>query len=115
MDKTKLGIVGAIGSLIAAPLGASAAAAPQPSAVPPAQSFADLLQPISNPVERLQLADAQEAEKAQLIPVQYVAHHHHHHHHHHNRRWYLQRGYYWSNGAWVLRPRHHHHHHHHHN
>jgi len=114
MDKTKLGITSAIGALLALPLGANAAP-PQEPAVPPAQSFSDLLQPISNPVERLQVADAQEAQQARLIPVQYAVHHHHHHHHHHNRRWYMSHGYVWLNGGWVLRPppRHHHHHHHH--
>jgi hypothetical protein len=110
MDKTKLGVVGVIGSLAAMPLAANAASA-QP-AVPPAQSYADLFQPISNPVERLQLADEQEAGQARLIPAQYAVHHHHHHHHH-ARRWYMSHGYVWSNGTWVLRPRHHHHHHHH--
>ncbi len=115
MDKTKLGVVGVIGSLAALPVGANAA--PQAPAVPPAQSYADLLQPIANPVQTLQISDAQE-DQAQLIQAQYVRgydSHHHHHHHHHNRRWYMSRGYSWYNGAWVLRPRPHHHHHHHHN
>ena len=110
MDKKTLGVIGAIGSMAALPLGAQAAA-PQAPAVAPAQSFADLFQPISNPVERLQLADEQEPQNPLLIPVQYRSHHHHHHHH--NRRWYTSRGYSWFNGAWVLRPAHHHHHHHH--
>lgn len=124
MDKSRIGLVGAISSLVALPLGASAAA-PTAPAIPPAQSYADLFQPISNPVERLQLADAQEAAQARLIPAQYQQydryhHHHHHHHHHHSRRWYQSRGYYWYDGGWVLRPvrrdhHHHHHHHHHHN
>ncbi len=123
MDKKTLGMVGAIGSLAALPLGAGAAQA-EP-AVPPAQSYADLLQPISNPVERLQLADEQEAR---LIPAQWDRRdyrsddrssyrsddrQHHHHHHHHNRHWYMSRGYSWYNGAWVVRRSHHHHHHHH--
>jgi len=117
MDKTTLGVVGAIGSLADMPLGANAAV-PQAPAVPPAQSYAELLQPIANPVERLQLADAQEEQQARLIPAQYYRGYdrHHHHHHHHNRRWYLSRGYSWYGGAWVLRPvRRNHHHHHHHN
>jgi len=110
MEKRQLGIIAAIGSLAALPLGAQAAA--QAPAAAPAQSFADLLQPISNPVERLRLADEQEAQNPLLIPVQYRSHHHHHHHH--NRRWYSSRGYSWYNGAWVYRPARHHHHHHHH-
>lgn len=116
MDKTKLGVVGVIGSLAALPLGANAAV-PQEPAVPPAQSYAELLQPISNPVQKLLISDAQDEQQARLIPAQYAVHDHHHHHHHHShhsRRWYLSRGYYWNNGAWVLRPKRHHHHHHHH-
>ena len=133
MDKKTLGVGGAIGSLAALPLGAGAAQA-EP-AVPPAQSYADLLQPISNPVERLQLADQQEDQQARLIQAQYQNYdrsydrsydqrdrgdyrsndrYHHHHHHHHNRRWYMSRGYTWYNGAWVYRRAYHHHHHHHH-
>jgi hypothetical protein len=81
-------------------------------AVPVAASYAELLQPIPNAVERLRAADAEaDARPARLIEAQYVAHHHHHHHHH-NRGWYLKNGYVWLGGAWVLRPHHHHHHHH---
>ena len=60
MDKTTLGVIGAISSLVAFPAasaGATTAAAPP---VPPAQSFSELLDPIPNALERLQLADAQE-------------------------------------------------------
>jgi G3E family GTPase len=93
MDKTtSLGVAAAISALVALP----------------AASYADLLEPIPNAVERLKIADAQEAPQARLIEAQYapaeppvVAHHHHHHHHHHWRR--HRRHYY-----------HHHHHHHHH-
>jgi hypothetical protein len=101
-------------------LAAAAALTAGPAlATPAAQAPAELLTPIPNAVERLQLADA-EAQAPRFIEAQFVVHHHHHHHHHHhrNRRWYLQNGYYWNNGAWLLRPRphhHHHHHHHHHN
>ncbi len=77
--KTKAGVIGAITAM--------AAAVP---AVAPAQTFADLLQPIPNAVERLKLADAQDA---QLIRTRMQAADHHHHaaaakkpaadHHHH--------------------------------
>jgi hypothetical protein len=93
--------------------------------VPVATSYAELLQPIPNATERLQLADAQDqARDAMLIPAQWNGNNHHHHHHHHNhysRYWYQQHGYYFYGGRWVLRPvrryHHHHHnyHHHHHN
>ena len=90
----------------------SAAAAHTAPATPVAASYAELLQPIPNAVERLQVSDAQAAERpATLIPVQWA---HHHHHHHHTRRWYLTHGYIWSGGAWIIRPRPHHHHHHNH-
>ena len=106
---------------IATMVGAAAALATGPAlaarpAVPVAASYAELLEPIPNAAERLQIADAEDAaQPARLIEAQW-AYHHHHHHHHHLRRWYMQHGYYWSGGRWVLRPvRHHHHHHHHHN
>jgi hypothetical protein len=102
--------LGAATALAAGP----ALAAPETSPVPVAASYAELLQPIPNAVERLKAADAQpDLRPARLIDVQYNAHHHHHHHNHHNRRWYIQNGYSWYGGAWVLRPRPHHHHHHH--
>jgi hypothetical protein len=108
-------IVGAAAALVTGP--AVAATPPQAQPVPVARSYAELLQPIGNPVERLAAADAQ-APEPRLLEAQYVAYHHHHHHHHHHwrhsRAWYLRNGYYWNNGGWMLRPRRHHHHHHHH-
>ena len=109
-----------VGASIALAAGSALAAAPaaQTSALPVASSYAELLQPIPNAVERLQAANAQaDAQPPRLIEAQYVAHHHHHHHHNrHNRAWYLHNGYAWIGGAWVLHPRRdHHHHHHHHN
>jgi hypothetical protein len=108
-------LLGAAVALTAAP--ALATPADQAPAIPVAASYAELLTPIPNAVERLKLADAEaQAQQPRLIEAQFIVPHHHHHHHHHNRRWYLQNGYYWNNGAWILRPRpHHHHHHHHHN
>jgi hypothetical protein len=97
MDKTlSLGVAAAISALVALPAAAEPAAAP---AVPQAQSYSELLEPIPNAVERLRLADAQEAPRARLIEAQYYpapADHHHHHHH------------------WRRHRRHYHHHHHHH-
>ena len=101
----------ATGSAFAAPT--SSQAAP----VPVAASYAELLQPIPNAVERLRVADEQaDLAPARLIDVQYWRNRHHHHHNH-NRRWYQQNGYSWYNGSWVLRQRynynrHHHHHSH---
>jgi hypothetical protein len=112
MDSKTATLIGAAAALTASPTLAAVDHAP---AVPVAASYAELLTPIPNAVERLRLADAEaQAQPPQLIEAQYRAHHHHHHHHHHhNRRWYMRNGYFWNNGAWVLRPRPHHHHHHH--
>jgi hypothetical protein len=104
-------LVGAAAALAAGP---ALATPPATAATPVASSYAELLQPIPNAVERLQASDAEmAAAPAQLIPAQYAVHHHHHHHH--ARRWYMQHGYSWYGGAWVIRPRVHHHHHHHQN
>jgi hypothetical protein len=112
MDPKTVTLFGAAVALAAGP--ALAAPAAQGPAVPVAASYAELLTPIPNAVERLRVSDAEwQAQQPRLIQVQYAAHHHHHHHHH-SRRWYMRHGYYWTNGAWALRPRPHHHHHHHH-
>jgi hypothetical protein len=115
MDKTTVALIGAAAALSAGPA-LSAVPSGEP-AIPVAASYAELLAPIPNAVERLRMAEAEaQTQQPQLIEAQYVTHHHHHHHHHHhNRRWYLSNGYYWHNGGWALRPRAHHHHHHHHN
>lgn len=80
--------------------------------IPAATSYADLLEPVPNAAERLNLADS----TAGFIAPQYQdqgRQAHHHHHHHHSRRWYRSHGYVWNGGAWVMRPVDHHHHHHH--
>lgn len=117
MDRKTATIMGAAAALAASPALAGSEAAPAPS-TPVAASYAELLEPIPNAIERLRASDAEAAAKpARLILAQYADqhHHHHHHHHHHTRRWYRQHGYSWSNGAWILGPRPHHHHHHHNN
>ncbi len=125
MERKTAAMVGAAAALAVTPALAAPVVAPP---VPPASSYAELLQPIPNAVERLKAADAQaEAKPAGLIDVQYHHHHnnynaHHHHnnynshHHHHNRWWYRHNGYVWFGGNWVTgdfyRAHHHHHHHH---
>ena len=104
---TGLGVAAALagGSSIAATV-------PENPVSAPAASYADLLQPIPNAVERLAQANAEAAARPpMLIQAQYQEHHHHHHHH--SADWYRQNGYVWSGLAWVLAPRGHHHHHHH--
>jgi hypothetical protein len=115
MGKKTTSVVGTVAVLAAGPV-LAAPVLPQEPAVPVATSYAELLQPIPNAVERLKLADAEAARRpARVVPVQYHDHHHHHHHHHHHTRaWYRSHGYYWSGNVWVLRPVPHHHHHHHH-
>ena len=113
MDRLTATLLGAAAAVGVGP--ALLASAAQASPVPVAASYSELLAPIPNAVERLQLADAADAAHPQLIEAQYNAHNHDHHHHH-NRRWYMRHGYVWLNGGWTLRPpsrtNHHHHHHH---
>jgi hypothetical protein len=73
----------------------AAYAAPSPSAPAPAQSFADLLEPIPNAFEALIADDLSRAQQPKpLLQLAQFYHHHHHHHHH------------------SFYPHHHHHHHH---
>lgn len=49
------------------------------------QSFAQLLDPIPNALEKLQIDDLTRREaRPTLIPAQFYEHHHHHYHHHHH-------------------------------
>jgi hypothetical protein len=104
-----VGIVGAVSGLAALDSAQAAGLeSPNTTGLTPAQTYAELLEPIPNALAVLQAVDAAEAARsaqaaetdATVTLVQY--HHHHHrgwrHHHHHNRWW----------------RRHHHHHHHHH-
>lgn len=107
MDTKIAGLLGAVAGL-ATMSTAQAAIAPalDPSAAPPASSYADLLAPVPNAAAALQADDAARAQQStgnmelaqyyyNYSPYPYYYYHHHHHHHHHS--------YY----------RHHHHHHHH--
>jgi hypothetical protein len=121
MDHKTATIIGAAAALATGPALAGSPPA-EATSTPVAASYAELLEPIPNAMERLKASDAEVAARpARLILAQYpnAHHHHHHHHHHHSRRWYREHGYNWFNGAWILgpppRPHHHHHHHHHHN
>ncbi len=121
MDKTKLGMVGAISSLVALPMGADAGAREAP-AVEPAQSYADLLQPIPNAVEKLKLSDLQDSaaarpallQKARWVWVESRRRYRRHRHYYgYTRYYYAPPVYYSYGGGWA--HHHHHHHHHHHN
>jgi hypothetical protein len=96
MDKKIAGLLGAAAALTT--VGGVQAATPQGAELAPAANYADLLQPVPNPVEALKADDARRGETAGVqvaqVSVQ-IGHHHHHHHHHH-----------------VIVVHHHHHHHH---
>jgi hypothetical protein len=99
MDKTIIGLLSGA-SALALIGGAQAALAPTGSAVQPASSFAELLDPIPHAVELLNADNQHAASDAATVErpmelAQYYHHHHHHHYHHHHYH-------------------HHHHHHHHH-
>ena len=100
LDKKLIGLVGAAAL---APLGVAQAA---PVMVPnpdlKAASFAELLTPIPNAVDKLEASDAllteRQANAAKIEMVQYYHHHHHHHrffrrffHHHHHHHFYRRR------------------------
>ena len=112
MDKKIVGLLGAVGAL-ASLNPAQAATTPDPSEVLKASSFADLLQPIPNAMEKLQAVD-ETGNPPKVRTAQLFIEHHHHHHHHH--------GYYRGEPPIVVTPgyrypryyHHHHHHHHHH-
>jgi hypothetical protein len=102
MDKNIVGLLGGVSAL--ALIGGAQAASAEPAAAPqPARSYAELLDPIPNAAERLNVDDAASVELAQYYYYGGPYHHHHHHHHHH--RWYY---------GYVPHPYYHHHHHHHH-
>ena len=94
MDKTIIGLISAASALaLAHGVGATTAFA-GPARLAPAQSYAELLDPIPDAVSRL-TAPGDDVDGGAMT-VELAQYHHHHHHHHHYRR------------------RHHHHHHHHH-
>ena len=119
MKRSSVMLAGAATAALAAGVAASPAMA---EPIPAAMSYADLLQPVPNAMERLAASDANQAA-GRVELAQYYRnddrgnYHHHHHHHHHNwrrnRAWYLNNGYSWYGNQWVRRPVYHHHHHHH--
>jgi hypothetical protein len=113
MDKTVAGLIGAISGLAALDAAQAAPiAGPNATGLAPAQSFAELLDPIPNAVAVLRAMEAVDAARVdeESPNAQLVGYHHHHrwrhHHHHHNRWWYHHHHHRFF--------RYHHHHHHHH-
>jgi hypothetical protein len=111
LDKKIAGLLGAVTALGAF---GTAQAAPAPTDVLQANSYADLLEPIANAGALLQAIDEAAPPRASgnVQVAQFYHHHHHHHHHSFYRRYY--------DAPVVVVPRyrryyrHHHHHHHHH-
>lgn len=95
MDKKIFGVLGAASALALAAGGPAAADVSASASLAPAQSFAELLDPIPNAAETLAAVEAETpaTKKAEPAGMQVAEHHHHHHHHH------------------VYRHHHHHHHH----
>jgi hypothetical protein len=84
----------------------AAYAAPSRSAPAPAQSFADLLEPIPNALEALIADDLSRAQQPKPLQLAQFYHHHHHHHHHsfypHRHHHHHHNGYY--GGGIVVAP-----------
>ncbi|MDI7774782.1 hypothetical protein [Asticcacaulis sp. EMRT-3] len=100
-------------------VGISAAGFATANPIPPATSYADLLEPVPDARLRLAADDTMRLQGAHLLRTQYWVDrqdqdHHHHHHHHHSGQWYRDNGYSWDGGAWVLVPEYNRYHHHHH-
>jgi hypothetical protein len=93
MDKKLLCALGAASTLAIVAGGPAAANVNPVPSLNPAQSFAELLDPIPNAAETLASMDENPPQKLKQAGIQLVQYHHHHHHHY--RRYY-----------------HHHHHHH---
>ena len=97
LHKKILGLASAVAALLPAGM-ARADTILDTNSVPKAQSFAELLAPIPNAVDKLQASDAVLAERdADAVKVEMAQYYYHHHHHHHR----------------FFRPFFHHHHHHH--
>src|SRR6202162_405054 len=84
MDKKIAGLLGAVATL-GSFTAAEAVAAPAPTDVLRANSFADLLEPIPNAVALLQAVDESGPVASADENIQLAQYHHHHHHHHHSQ------------------------------
>ncbi len=84
MDKSMLGLLGGASALALVSSGAALAAATSPatdaSGLRPAQSFAELLDPIPNAVNTLRAQEEKGSEPLQLAQVTITTTNQHHHH-----------------------------------
>lgn len=79
MDKRTALLLCSTAALVFANSSSQAASVSAPSAVPTAQSYADLLMPIPNAVEKLRADDAARTLQPRRARLQLAEHHHHHH------------------------------------
>jgi hypothetical protein len=92
MDKKIAGLLGAAAALTV--VNSAQAAAPATSAIEPAASYRDLLEPVPNALALLKNDDTQGTESRTDGQTRLAQHHHHHHHryyrryHHHHHRYY---------------------------
>jgi hypothetical protein len=117
MDKKLAGLLGAVGALASLNT-AQAAPSSDTTEVLKAGSFADLLKPIPDAMEKLQAIDETGSSPKVRMTQFFIEHHHHHHHHHHGYyREYEPRivvtpGYRYGYRGYEHHHHHHHHHHH---
>jgi hypothetical protein len=105
LDKTLISLLSGA-SALALLGGSQASAAPavdQVATLQPAQSFAELLDPIPNAQNVLRAEEEKDAAASEDRPIVMAQYHHHHHHHHYYHHHYHHHYYH-----------HHHHHHYHH-
>jgi hypothetical protein len=104
MDKKLMGVLGAASTLALLAGGAAAATPTEASGLElrPAQSFAELLDPIPNAIETLKAEDQKGPPATESSTEKVAQYYYHHHHHHHQYYYHPPHRYYY----------HHHHHHH---
>ncbi len=105
MDKTIIGLVGAASALALANGAGPTSALAGPTPFAPAQSYAELLDPIPDAISQATTPEADAggvlAPSVQLADYHHHYYHHHHYHHHHYHHHHYHHHHY-----------HHHHHHH---
>jgi hypothetical protein len=86
MDKWVQTLLGSAAVALAWTAPHQVSAQPTAPALPSAQTYADLLEPIPNALTLARADDGRlaQAAAARVVPVRDFHHHHHHHHHHHN-------------------------------
>jgi hypothetical protein len=108
MEGYKYALLGSVAAVFT--LGGAQAAGAAASAVPPANSYAELLEPVENAQSVLlrdDLARFQHSAPLRLAQYdddEYYHHHHHHHHYHHHHHHHHHHGFFPGFGV-VIAPR----------